>query len=94
MDDIKLFNQTIHKDNKDNITGNCSPNNNDFNKDNNHIIINYIFRYLSLILFSFGLYVYELLNKKKNFKINLEDNISNSSSIKLIHNNSEESAKK
>ena len=31
MDDIKLFNQTIHKDNKDNITGNCSPNDNDFN---------------------------------------------------------------
>ena len=95
MDDIKLFNQTIHKDNKDNITGNCSPNDNDFNKDNNHIIINYIFRYLGLILFSFGLYIYELLNKKKNFKINLEDNISNSSSssIKLIHNNSEENAK-
>ena len=60
--------------------------------NNNHIIINYIFRYLGLILFSFGLYKYEL-NKKKNFKSNYEQNIIKSSSIKLIFNNSLENTK-
>ena len=34
-------------------------------KENNHIIINYFFRYLGLILLSFALYKYELCKKKK-----------------------------
>ena len=58
--------------------------------DNNHIIINYIFRYLGLILSSFITYIYY---KKKNFKSNFEENIFKSSSIKLIYNNSEETLK-
>ena len=61
-------------------------------KDNyNHIIINYIFRYLGLILFSFILY--KFYYKKKEFKRNFEDNIFKSSSIKYIYNNSEEHIK-
>ena len=36
----------------------------DENNENNHTIINYNFRYLGLILFSFILYKYDLYNKK------------------------------
>ena len=62
------------------------------NLDNNRIIINYIFRYLSLILFSFALYKYEL-HKNKIYTRNTEDNMLRSSSIRLIYNNSEENTK-
>ena len=62
------------------------------NKD--HIIINYIFRYLGLILFSFILYKIDLFSKNNILKSNSEDNILfKSSSIKLIYNNSQENTK-
>ena len=57
--------------------------------NNNHIIINYIFRYLGLILFSYILYRFNLNNKKKIFKRNYVQ----TSSIRLIYNNSEENTK-
>ena len=66
------------------------------NSKNSHIIINYIFRYLGLILFSFILYKYEMRIKKNIYKSNYEDNNGNniqSSSIKLIYNNSQENTK-
>jgi len=62
-------------------------------KENNHIIINYFFRYLGLILFSFALYKYELYNRNQNFKRNSEDNIIKSTSLRLIYNSSEENTK-
>ena len=61
--------------------------------NNNHIVINYIFRYLGLILFSFILYRFNLNNKKKIFKWNYKGNILQTSSIRLIYNNSEENTK-
>jgi len=63
------------------------------NTKNNHIIINYFFRYIGLILFSFALYKYELYNRNKNFKSNSEDNIIKSTSLRLIYNSSEENTK-
>ena len=61
-----------------------------YNNGNNHIIINYIFRYLGLILFSFVLYTFCYRNASK---INTEDNFFKLSSIRLIYNNSEENTK-
>jgi len=60
---------------------------------NNHIIINYFFRYLSLILFSFILYKLEFSCKKTNFKNNSKKIIPKESSIKYIYNNSEQNTK-
>ena len=65
----------------------------DNDNDNNHLIINYIFRYLGLILLSSIFYIYELYNKNKSLKSNSENNIFKSSSIKLIYNNSQENTK-
>ena len=65
----------------------------DNNKNNEHIIINYIFRYLGIIIFSFILYKYEVYIKNNIFKINSEEIIFKSSSIKLIYNNSKENSK-
>ena len=62
-------------------------------KENNHIIINYLFRYFGLILFSLALYEYELYNRNKIFEKNSKDNILKSSSLRLIYNNSEENTK-
>ena len=60
---------------------------------NNHIIINYIFRYLGLILFALVLYKYELYIKYSIFKSYSGDDIFKSYSIKLIYNNSEQNTK-
>jgi len=60
---------------------------------NNHIIINYFFRYIGLILFSFALYKYELYNRNKYFKRNSDDNIIKTTSLRLIYNSSEENTK-
>jgi len=60
---------------------------------NNHMIINYIFRYLGLIFFSFILYRFDLYKKEKIFQRNNEGDILQTSSIKLIYNNTEENTK-
>jgi len=86
LDEIKLFNQI-------NVTANDNGNYINDNNNNNHIIINYIFRYLGLILFSFILYKYEIKKRNNIFKSNSEENIFKPSSIKLIYNNSEENTK-
>ena len=88
LDEIKLFTQ--YK-NEGNGTGNH--NNTDNNNGNNHTIINYIFRYLGLILFSFILYKCELYNKSTIFRRNSKDNIPELTSLRLIYNNSEENTK-
>ena len=58
---------------------------------NNHIIINFCFRYFGLLLFSFILYyIYVKNNISKTY---VENFLFKSSSIKLIYNNSQESKK-
>jgi len=81
LNEIKIYNQIIAiDDNKD-------------NNDNNHIIINYIFRYLGLILLSSIFYKYKLHNTNKSLKNNSQNNFYNPTSIKLIYNNSQENTK-